>query len=197
MTSGAETKRLRGDERFSFGPTVLDFWRWALGDLRMNTVRGFLAEFFVAEAVEASAPIRVEWGDYDVEAKDGTRIEVKAAGYLQSWRQKRISTPSWSFSSAYSESAWDESKGTYVEVDPRDRVHVWVFALQTCTEPEQYDPLDLDQWQFRVIAHCRLFETGQRSARLSFFDRLGIEPVSFNELGSAISAARSEHEGGG
>jgi hypothetical protein len=28
--------------------SVLDFWRWALGDLRMNTARGYLAEFLVA-----------------------------------------------------------------------------------------------------------------------------------------------------
>lgn len=39
----AELAILRGDEQFSFAPTVIDFWRWALGDLRMNTARGFLA----------------------------------------------------------------------------------------------------------------------------------------------------------
>jgi hypothetical protein len=192
--SSAETDRLSGDERFSFGPSVLDFWRWALGDLRMNTVRGFLAEFFVAQAVQSPAMIRVEWADYDVEARDGTRIEVKASGYLQSWNETRVSTPSWSFKSAYASSAWDESTGSYTEVDPSDRVHAWVFALQTCTDRGQYDPLDLDQWQFRVIAQRRLHETGQKSARLSFFDRLGVEPVSFAELGAAVSAARAEHE---
>ncbi len=41
----SELPSLKGEELFSFGPTVLEFWRWALGDLRMNTARGYLAEF--------------------------------------------------------------------------------------------------------------------------------------------------------
>lgn len=44
--------------------------------LRMNNVRGDLAEFLVARAVGATGP-RVEWDAYDVLAPDGTRIEVK------------------------------------------------------------------------------------------------------------------------
>src|SRR5205085_540812 len=30
------------------GATVLDFWKWAYGELRSNVVRGALAEFLVA-----------------------------------------------------------------------------------------------------------------------------------------------------
>ena len=55
-------------------------------DLRMNNVRGYLAEFLVAQAVGSKAA-RVEWDDYDVLAPDGTRIEVKSSGLLQAWEQ--------------------------------------------------------------------------------------------------------------
>lgn len=58
---------LSGDEQL--GPKkVLDFWRWALGDLRMNNLRGFLKEWLVAQAVGDTSPFRVEWGPWDVKA---------------------------------------------------------------------------------------------------------------------------------
>ena len=185
---------LQGDERFAFGSSVLDFWRWSMGDLRMNTARGLLVEFFVARAVGSPAPIRVEWAAFDVEAADGTRIEVKTSGYLQSWAQRKPSAPSYTFKSAYAESVWNETTGTMDPVNAEDRVHVWVFALHICTEPARYDPLDMSQWEFRVVAHRRLFRTGQQSGRLSFFERLGIEPVSYDGLCDAIASARAEHE---
>lgn len=63
-----------GDEK------VLHFWGWALGDLRKNTARGFLAEYLVARALEDRAEARVEWAPHDATAADGTRVEVKATG---------------------------------------------------------------------------------------------------------------------
>lgn len=190
----SELAALEGDEQFSFGATVLDFWKWSLGDLRMNTARGFLAEFFVARAVGSTAPIRVEWADYDVEARDRTRIEVKASGYLQSWVQRRPSVPSYSFKSVNADRGWDAEAGTFVPVDPAERVHTWVFALQTCRDHSRYDPLDVAQWEFRVMSHRRLLESGQKSARLSFFDRMGVRAVEFDDLAEAIGAARRDHE---
>lgn len=42
---------LTGDERFTqLDATMRDFWRYAIPDLRMNAVRGHLAEFLVARA---------------------------------------------------------------------------------------------------------------------------------------------------
>ena len=86
-----ELQRLQGDEELGDGQSVLDFWRWALGDLRMNTARGYLVEYLVAKALNDKSPVRVEWGPYDVEAAGGTRDEIKTAGYLQSWATKKIS----------------------------------------------------------------------------------------------------------
>jgi len=172
------------------GPgTVRDFWRWALGDLRMNNARGDVVEYLVARAVRDQSPIRVEWGSYDARSLDGTLIEVKAAAYLQSWVTKRLSTPTWSFKSVRSDSVWSEEAGEWIKVDPATRVHVWVFALHTCRDPAAYDPLDVAQWEFRVMPHQQLLSAGQTSARLAFFDRLGIEPVPYPALADAIAHA--------
>jgi hypothetical protein len=43
-------RRLSGDEAFQTASgqtatTVLDFWKWAFGDLMSNATRGVLAEF--------------------------------------------------------------------------------------------------------------------------------------------------------
>jgi hypothetical protein len=135
---------LSGDEVLR-PATIRDFWRWALGDLRMNNARGYLVEFLVAQALGDSSPVRVEWGAFDVRAEDGTRVEVKATGRLQSWTLKKLSTPVWSFKSVRASRVWSEEVGDYVTVDPEDRVHVWVFALQTAVNAARYDPLDLEQ----------------------------------------------------
>ncbi len=176
--------------------TVVDFWRWALGDLRMNTARGYLAEFLVARSLGDRSPTRIEWGPYDVKAADGTLIEVKATGRLQSWTTNKLSTPMWSFKSVKAHRVWSDTLGDYVEVDPATRVHVWVFALQTATDPTLYDPLSIAQWEFRVMPHRQLLAANQTSARLSFLDHLGIKPVSYEQLPRAVATARRQNDQG-
>jgi hypothetical protein len=163
-----DLQRLQGQEELGSGQIVLDFWRWALGDLRMNTARGYLLEYLVAKALGDKSPVRVEWGPHDVEAADGTLVEIKAAGYLQSWATKKLSTPSWTFKSVMADKVWSEDLGSYLPVDPGARVHVWVFALQTCQDRRAYNPLSIDQWEFRVMPHRQLLATGQQSARAGF-----------------------------
>lgn len=80
-----------------------------MSDLRTNNVRGYLAEFLVSQAVGATSA-RVEWAPWDVTSPDGTRIEVKASGYLQAWTQARIGTPSFQVAAAY---GWDAATGTW------------------------------------------------------------------------------------
>ena len=174
--------------------TVAEFWRWALGDLRMNTARGYLGEFLVARALQDVSPIRIEWGPWDVTAADGTLVEVKTTGRLQSWALRKLSTPSWSFKSVTASRVWSETAGDYVVIDPSTRVHVWVFALQTQEDPDRYDALDIDQWTFRVMAHRELLATGQTSARVSFFDTHGIAPVPYAELFAAVADARRRND---
>jgi len=160
-----ELQLLSGDE--VLGPaTVRDFWRWALGDLRMNNARGYLVEFLVAQALGDPSPMRVEWGSFDVQAADGTRVEVKTTGRLQSWTLKKLSTPTWNFKSVRAKRVWSEDRGDYEAVDPDVRVHVWIFALQTALDPALYDPLNfLEQWvPCRASPPAACHRTDQRSA---------------------------------
>ena len=99
---------LSGAESFDgLDASVMDFWRFAMNDLRINNVRGYLAEFLVVRAVGSSGP-RVEWDPWDVTAPDGTRIEVKSTGFVQAWAQNKLSTPTFQVSAAY---GWDAAEG--------------------------------------------------------------------------------------
>lgn len=186
-------KPLTGAEPFIDG-TVADFWRWALSDLRMNLARGYLVEYLVARALNDPAPARVEWGPWDVQAADGTLVEIKACGRLQSWTTRKLSTPAWTFKSVRADRVWSDTVGDYLPVDPASRVHVWVFALQTAEDPASYDPLDVDQWQFRVMPHRELLVAGQTSAGLSFFDARGVQAVGYSDLADAVRDARQRND---
>jgi hypothetical protein len=105
-----------------------------------------------------------------------------------------LKAPSWSFRSVRADRVWAEDIGRYIPVDPWNRVHVWVFALQTATDPADYDPLDVRQWEFRVIPHRQLVATGQVSARQSFFDRHGIRPAAYPNLHEAVMTARKAND---
>lgn len=71
---------------------LLEFWQWSQSNLLNNTLRGTIAEFIVAKAVNATNTIRVEWDAYDLITPEGLKIEVKSAAYLQSWQQERDSS---------------------------------------------------------------------------------------------------------
>lgn len=174
--------------------TAVDFWAWNMGDLRMNTTRGFLAEFLVAKAVGDPSTRRTEWAAFDICSANKTRIEVKASGYAQSWPGKKASV-SFDFDTVDKTTGWDERVGKDVEVDPEDRVHVWVFALQsTPRDAAVYDPMDLDLWEFHTVPHAWLRNCGQRSGAPSFFEKHGFPAVGYGELPQAVRFARKHHE---
>lgn len=72
---------LDGTEKFAgMDKSVVNFWQFALGDLRMNNARGYLAEFIVATALGISTK-RVEWAGFDLDWQ-GVTIEVKSSAHL-------------------------------------------------------------------------------------------------------------------
>lgn len=184
----AQLPQLGGYESFSAGDlTVLDFWRWALGDLRMNNARGYLAEFLVARALKSPEPTRVEWGSHDVTAPDGTRIEVKSSAFLQSWSQNVVSKPRFGLTGATL--LWDEAAGEY-KADPNGRVDVWVFALQTCRDHDLYDPLDVSQWAFWIASNRDVEGWEQKTAGLATVERKAGEAVRWPDLAKAVASTR-------
>lgn len=60
-------RKLSGNEQFIFGnmpigKILTDFWAWNSSDLLNNTLRGALAEFIVASALELDTDVcRKDW----------------------------------------------------------------------------------------------------------------------------------------
>jgi hypothetical protein len=181
-----EATPLDGSERFSqTDASVGDFWSYAFSDLRTNIVRGVLAEFLVARAVNAEQPVRLAWDNYDVLAPDGTRIEVKSSAYLQSWAQRKLSNIRFTGLTGL---AWDDKEGWGTE--RQVRADVFVFAVHTCRVPSEYAPLDVDQWEFYVAKAEAVRDYGARSVGMGFLQAHARGPVGWAELRSAVAAAR-------
>ncbi|MEU3553472.1 hypothetical protein [Streptomyces fragilis] len=176
---------LRGDESIAGVPdrTVVDFWRFAMPDLRMNNTRGLFAEFLVHQAVGSGAP-RVEWASHDVETDDGLRIEVKAGAYLQAWEQR---APSQIRFSGLRARAWSPDGG-YAEAKSCN-ADVYVFAVQTAREHAAYDPLDTAQWDFYVLPRSVVASLDADSVSLGTVREAAGAPVSFASLHERIRSA--------
>lgn len=187
MTAG----RLTGDEPFTrIDATVRDFWAYMLSDLLENDVRGYLAEFLVAKAVGATGP-RVGWDAYDVQAPDGTTIEVKTTGYSQTWERTGPAVLTFAgLPGKPSKQSWYAATNTY---GPAHVAEAYVFAVHMTQPGDPYDALDIDAWRFHVLPGAVVAGTGQGSMRLSTVRRLGGVEVEWGDLGRAISEAATTH----
>lgn len=179
MLSGAETFT-------GAGATVQDFWRFAMSDLRMNNARGYLAEFLVAQALGLRDVRRVEWDAYDLLLDERVKVEVKSSAYLQAWAQKQLSRIEFA---GLRGRRFDPEHG-YDPAGPQLNAHVYVFCVQTATNHETLDALDLAQWQFFVVPASALEEAhiGAR-VRLSVLETLVPGPTPWSELRQAVLAA--------
>ncbi len=65
-----EIVRQLGDEQFRAGDrelgfNLLDFWQWCSSDLANNVMRGIVAEYLVARALDIATGTRIEWDAYN------------------------------------------------------------------------------------------------------------------------------------
>lgn len=133
----------------------------------------------------------MEWAPWDVTAPNCTRIEVKASGYLQSWGQLKLSTPVFRVAAAY---GWDAVTGTWSSQQGFN-ADVYVFCLQTATCHEEYDPLQVSQWQFYVAPRHAIEARAGARMGLGALERLCGQSVTYPLLGGAILlAAESARE---
>lgn len=161
--------------------SVLDFWKFAMSDLRTNNVRGYFAEFLVAQAVGAEKA-RVEWDPWDVTAPDGTRIEVKSSGYLQAWAQTRLSVPTFRVAPAH---GWDDAASART---PRAfNADVYVFCLHTAKSHDEYNPLATAQWTFYVASRSTIESRAGLQMGLATLTNLVGEPVRYPLLAAQIA----------
>lgn len=169
--------------------TVADFWGFAMNDLRVNNVRGYLAEFLVARALGLNEARRVEWDECDLRL-EWIKVEVKSSAYLQAWEQPRLSRISFS-----------GLRGTrydpHHQFDPAGKhlnAHIYVFCVQTAKRHVEYDPLDVNQWSFYVVKRSALERHGGHSIGLSAVIRLAGAAKSWAELREAVVSAAAGEE---
>jgi hypothetical protein len=140
---------------------VAGFWQWAFSDLRDNTLRGLFGEWLVGLLLGLEMKIRENWTFYDL--KYGTvTLGVKAFSYLQPWAQKRISAPVFK---GLLTKAWDPDSNV-VSQSPAFNTDWYVFCLETCLDADQWNALDLTQWDFFLLPRSTISERGLKSISL-------------------------------
>lgn len=184
-------KLLSGNEPFTYSfrtppqQKILDFWAWNSSDLLNNTLRGALAEYIVALAlnIDLSSP-RQDWTEYDLVTKDRTRIEVKCSAYLQSWKQHKLSSIRFTCapSQAFVNQAYD---GDYAR-----HSDIYVFCLFSSRDPQTANPLNLDQWLFYILPTKKLNEClgNQKTLSLSSLIKLAPLQAKFHEISSCVTS---------
>jgi hypothetical protein len=173
--------------------SLLDFWRWSVSDILSNATRGRFAEFIVATAtnIEKSA-LRDEWSAYDLDTADGIKLEIKSAAYIQSWFQRTLSKISFSIKPAL---YWD-GKTNKLSAEKRRHADVYVFCLLHHTDKQTIDPLNLNHWEFYVVATKELNEytRSQYSITLKSLQRL-TNAVSYDLLCETIKEKNKLNDG--
>lgn len=180
-----------GAERFHMSGSgvdfaLLDYWRWSGSDLVNNVARGILAEYVVARALKVSTTgVRNEWAEFDLETPSGIKIEVKSSAYIQSRSQKRLSAISFGTPKTHS---WSPESG--YSPDLKHQADIYVFALLKHQCQETIDPLDLDQWEFYVLATVELEAREGNPKQISLSElRRRTSSVTYHGLVGAVQEA--------
>src|SRR3989344_5901932 len=191
--TGNEQFKNVGDKKFS----VLEFWRYGFSNLNSNVLRGALAEFIVENALRNNEQINVRnpWGDSDVIAPNGKKIEVKCCSYIQDWDQNDYSRISWSGLKA-KQLYWSSEDRDAVIKNMKERPvdfksDIYVLSLFKHQDHATLDILDMSQWCFWVLTKEKIKEITKngKSVSLIKLQKLGIEPIGFSDLSKAISSS--------
>jgi hypothetical protein len=164
--------------------TILDFWRWSVSDILSNATRGRLAEFLIATATNIDITVvRDEWSAYDLVTPDGIKLEIKSAAYLQAWSQKILSKISFSTKLARD---WDFETDKRATIAKR-HADVYVFCLLKHEDKATVDPLNLNNWEFYIMATSELnnYTRSQHSITLKSLCSL-TKAVDYDEINDAI-----------
>lgn len=162
--------------------TLQDFWSWAYSDLIGNTQRGDIAEYLVACALGVDKETRITWNRYDLLSPEGIRVEVKSAGYIQSWGQDKLSAISFSIPKTH---GWDNEDGVY-EDEVKRQADVYVFCLHKHEDQETINPLDTTQWEFYVVP--------TRVLNDKYGDQKSISLYRLREIGAVVCRYEELHD---
>lgn len=184
------TQILSGKEPFIYQSkpipaTIKDFWAWNSSNLLSNTLRGALAEYIVAQALEIYLPYaRDDWTEYDLRY-GSKRIEVKSSAYLQAWDQIKLSDIRFSIAEARS---WTSAQ--HYDDNQIRHSDIYIFCLYECTERANADVMRLDDWVFYVLQTKIINETlgSQRSIGLKSLLAMNPRTARFGELKAIIDS---------
>lgn len=156
-----------------------DFWSWNQSDLLNNALRGILAEYIVATAIEARNEMRIEWDAYDLVTEEGIKVEVKSASYLQSWEQRDLSQISFNISPT---KAWLRESNEY-DSEVKRQADVYVFCLLNNDDKVTVDPLNMGQWKFYILATKILNEEKGTQKTIRLNPLLKLNPIETDYRG--------------
>jgi hypothetical protein len=184
-----EVSRKTGNEQFHrngnpINLSLLDFWQWSSSDLVSNATRGILAEYIVANALGLAAGVRAQWDAFDLLTRDGIKIEVKSAAYLQSWYHKKLSAITFSIRPTR---LWNASTNQLAE-ELKRQADIYVFCVLNHKEKKSVDPLNFDQWEFYILRASLLNEKFVKQKTIGLLSLIKLKPhiVKYEEIAGAI-----------
>lgn len=187
-------KRLSGKEHFQNlnglkEITIGDFWQWFGSDLTNNVIRGALAEYLVASALNVADGVRDVWSPFDLLTRNNVKIEVKSAAYLQTWFQKTYSSISFDIGQTR---GYDSATNQF-ETEVKRQADIYVFCLLHFKDKTNLNPMDLDQWEFYILPTSALNEKhlNQRKISLSSLLKLNPQKVKYEEIANCINVLGS------
>lgn len=164
---------------------VSDFWRWNCSNLMNNTLRGALAEFIVATALDIDTETpRIDWDAFDLLYQGKYRLEIKSSAYIQSWRQKAESKVAFGIAPTL---LWNDEQCCY-NGSPERRSDIYIFCLFNHKERATADVTKLEQWDFYACPTHLLNEAlgQQKTLSLNGLRSLGLRATGFDNLKRVI-----------
>lgn len=160
----------------------IEFWQYSYANFIDNRNRAALGEFIVAQSLGVTEPPLSSWEAYDMITDEGIKVEVKTSGYIQGWKQKKPTTPTFDIAKKY---GWVGETNEWDNIKDR-QADVYVFCLHHEKDiAKECNPLVTENWTFYVVPTSLINEklAEQKSLRISTLtDFLGIKAVGFDQL---------------
>jgi hypothetical protein len=120
-------------------------------------------------------------------SKQGAKIEVKSAAYVQGWTQRRPSLISFDIRPTL---GWDPDTAKFGDARRRQS-DVYVFSLLHEQDDSKLDPLNVSHWRFFVLPTRVLDEycPEQKTITLRKLQSLKPEEVGFGGIADAVVRA--------
>ena len=124
-----------------------------------NSYRGAYIEVLIAEALGSDWSLSGnDWGPWDLQHRNGARLEVKQSAALQPWASsgalRRIRKPT--FDISFKRGFWRDVNDWAPIAAPARLADLYVFAWHPVIDPALADHRNPAQWQFYVVEERRL-----------------------------------------